>query len=128
MTQDRRHLRTVTVGPLQIVFEYGRDIDDEGPIISVVGHVGDHETRLLEFYCYQNDPRYVYAPGKRDEVHHAKDEGIEDMVEWTKHRLVKNLPDMLRRAGFGELADQIDAAEVARRLESLESLIGSPEA
>lgn len=127
MVVDRRHLRTVTVGPLQLVFEHGRDIDDEGLIVTVKGRVGDHETSVLEFYCFQNDPRYVYAPGKRDEVHHARDEGIEDMAEWTRHRLVKDLPDMLRRAGFGELADQVDTEELAKRLEALDELIGSTE-
>lgn len=123
MVVDRRHIRTITVGPIQLVFEYGRDLEDEGPIVTVMGRVGEHETPLLEFYCFRNDPRYVYAPGKRDEVHHARDEGIEDMVEWTRHRLLRSLPDMLRRAGFGEIADQVDVDELSRRLGSVELLV-----
>ncbi len=127
MTVERRHIRSVVAGPIRIVLEYARELDDEGPVISVWRHGGPSEARLLEFYCFSADPRYVYAPDGKCEVHHASDEGIVDMLEWTLHRLEKDLPDMLRRAGFGELAEQVDPATVARQLAEVHEALTSLE-
>ncbi len=127
MTVERRHIRSVVAGPIRIVLEYARELDDEGPVISVWRHGGPSEARLLEFYCFAHDPRYVYAPEGKNEVHHAKDEEIGDMLEWTLHRLQRDLPDMLRRAGFGELAAQVDQQAVARQLATLHEALTSLE-
>lgn len=127
MTVERRHIRTVVAGPIRIVLDYGWELDDDGPVISVWGSEGEQETRLLEFYCFARDPRYVYAPDGKNEVHHAADEEIGDMLEWTLHRLQRDLPDMLRRAGFGKLADQVDPELVGRRVGELQEALTSLE-
>jgi hypothetical protein len=127
MVIERRHIRSLHAGPLRIVVEYQRELDDEGPVVSVYGDCGGQQVEVLEFQCLQNDPKYIYAPSHRREVHRAKDEGILDLAEWTLHRLERNLPDMIRRAGFGELADRVQPELVAQQIRTLQELLASSE-
>ncbi len=44
------------------------------------------------------------------------DEGIEEPLEWTVQCLERNLPEMIRRAGFGTLADQVKRSSMEQHL------------
>ena len=109
----------LVVGPLRIAVEYRRTADDEGMAIRVIGIVGRQEKQVLRFDCFQNDPHYHYDPDGRDEQHHMRDESIGDPAEWTLHRLERNLAEMIRRAGYGTLADQVDAQTLARHMPAI---------
>ena len=112
--------------PVRITVEYRRTPDDEGPAVRVFGKVGNQDKQVLRFDCFQNSPHYHYDPEGSDEQHHMEDESITDPVEWTLHRLERNLADMIRRAGYGELADQIDPKLVAEHMEAIRDAISSP--
>jgi hypothetical protein len=111
-----RDVQEFRAAPLRITTESRRTADDEGLTIRVFGTVGDRERQVLRFDCFQNDPHYHYDPDERDEQHHMRDESIDDPMEWTLHRLERSLAEMIRRAGYGTLADQVDTAAVARLL------------
>lgn len=104
------------VRPLRITVEHRRTPDDEGAAVRVFGRVGNQEKQVLRFDCFVIDPHYHYDPDGNNELHHMNDEGIVDPVEWTLHRLERNLAEMIRRAGFGSLADQVNQRQVAEQL------------
>lgn len=112
--------------PLRISVEYRRTADDQGPAVRVFGRVGEKERQVLRFDCFQKSPHYHYDPEQSDEQHRMKDENITDPLEWTLHRLEKNLGEMIRRAGYGELADQVDPELVGAHLEAIRQAMFSP--
>jgi len=118
--------REIAVGPLRITVEHRRTPEDEGPAVRVFGTVGDREKQVLRFDCFVNEPHYHYDPDGKNELHHMRDEGIDDSVEWTLHRLERNLAEMIRRAGFGSLADRVDARQVAEQLPAIQDALMAP--
>jgi hypothetical protein len=112
---EKQH-QEFAVGPLRITVEHRKTPDDEGPAVRVFGFVGNQEKQLLRFDCFLDDPHYHYDPDGKNELHHMNDEGIVDPVEWTLHRLERNLSEMIRRAGFGSLADQVERTPVAEQV------------
>jgi len=116
-------VREFVAGPVRITVQYRRTIDDEGVAVRVFGKVGDEERQVLRFDCYQNSPHYHYDPHGTDEVHQMADEDITDPIEWTLNRLERNLADMIRRAGFGQLADQIDPSLLAPQMPAIREAI-----
>lgn len=118
-------IRDFVAGCLRITVEYRRTDDDEGPTIRVFGRVGDEETQVLRFDCFQSDPHYHYDPQGSNEQHDMEAENIRDPVEWTLHRLERDLPDMIRRAGYGSLADQVNSAQVAGQMDQIRDTMAS---
>ena len=118
--------REFQVGPLRITVEHRGTPDDAGPAVRVFGLVGREERQLLRFDCFANDPHYHYDPDGVNEVHHMNDEGIVDPVEWTLHRLERNLAEMIRRAGFGSLADRVDPTQVAEYVSAIQDALMVP--
>lgn len=118
--------REFMVGPLRLAVEYRRTLEDEGPSVRVFGVVGGQERQVLRFDCFSVDPHYHYDPDGRNELHHMRDEGIEDSTEWTLHRIERNLSEMIRRAGFGSLADQVVPKQVAEHLAGIRDSLPVP--
>ncbi len=118
--------RDVIAGPLRVVLEYRRTPEDEGPTVRVFGIVGEAEKQVLRFDCFQLDPHYHYDPDGADEVHHMRDEGIEDPAEWTLHRLERDLGEMIRRAGFGSLADRVNRNQIEENLPEIREILLAP--
>lgn len=114
------------MGSLRITVGHSRIAGDEGPTVRVYGTVAGRERLVLRFDCLQDDPQYHYDPQGADELHHMRDEGIESPLEWTLHRLERNLPEMIRRAGYGELADQVDPSQVAEHLPAIREALWVP--
>ena len=114
-------------GPIRITVQYRHTQDDEGPAVRVLGRVGESERQLLRFDCFQRSPHYHYDPEQSDEQHQMKDEDIRDPVEWTLHRLERDLSEMIRRAGYGELADQVDPQLVAEQLHRIRTAMSPQE-
>ena len=115
-----------TVPPLRITVEYRRSLDDEGPAVRVFGVVGGRERQVLRFDCFHGDPHYHYDPDGNDEQHHMRDENIEDATEWTLNRLERNLAAMIRRAGYGALADEVDVKRLAMPLAAIREALLVP--
>jgi hypothetical protein len=118
-----------------------QDHADQGVAITVAGNVGGKETTLLRFNCFDIEKSYVYGPENPD----LKNDGpmmLQDMedapsrggklfrmdpiadgnpIGWTVKTLGKKLPDMLIRAGYPEIAEQLDLEDVVTVLPELES-------
>ena len=118
-----------------------QDHADQGVAIMVAAEVDGKQTNLLRFNCFDIEKSYVYGPENRD----LKPDGpmmLQDMdyaptgvgklfrmdpiadgnpINWTIKTLAKKLPDMLIRAGYPEIAENLDLEEAVMVLPELES-------
>ena len=95
---------------------------DQGVSIQVVGEVAGKETELLRFDCFDERPHYHYGPQNKNEVQHMDLTTAGNPVGWSIRQLRERLPDMLNRAGYEELAGQLDTGLVATKLDEVESM------
>lgn len=94
----------------------------QGVCIQVVGQVGGRETELLRFDCFDDDAHYHYGPENQNERIMLDPTVTGNPIGWTMKRLQTALPAMLTRAGYEELANQLDADLVAQKLPDVEAV------
>lgn len=97
------------------------DLQDEGVSVHVRGTVDGHE--YLRFDMFEGDAHYHYIyPGSETMNRLVPYDlaALGEMLPWVMARIRDHLPAMLRFAGGTELADAVDAAEVARALPEVE--------
>ena len=93
----------------------------QGVCIQVMGDVVGKETELLRFDCFESDPHYHYGPEKKDERIMLDPTTTGNPIGWTVKQLETKLPVMLKRAGYEDIANQLDTAQVAGKLVEVES-------
>ena len=93
----------------------------QGVCIQVAGNIDDKETELLRFDCFDTDPHYHYGPEKKNERILLDPTVTGNAIGWTIKQLKIKLPDMLERAGYRDLADQMDYNLVAQKLREVEA-------
>jgi hypothetical protein len=106
---------------------------DQGVSIDVVADVGDKETSLLRFNCFDLERSYVYGPENPDlatpgrvgggmGVHCRMDPIVDgNPIGWTIRTLDQKLPAMLERAGYKGIAQATNMAWVRRALIDVEA-------
>jgi hypothetical protein len=127
----------IACGPVSFALQY-RDLDggaphtqgagghggsyaDQGVCIQVVGNVHGKETELLRFDCFDNTPHYHYGPEQKN-VRIMLDPTVTgNPIGWTVKQLATKLPEMLRQAGYEDLAGQIDTKLVAQKAAAVEA-------
>jgi hypothetical protein len=127
----------IACGPICFALQY-RDLDggaphtqgaggrggsdaDQGVCLQVVGHVGGKETELLRFDCFDNHPHYHYGPANQN-IRIMLDPTLTgNSLRWTMTQLRSKLPAMLARAGYDELALQIDPSQLVQKLDEVEA-------
>ena len=91
----------------------GGSYADQGVCIQVMADIAGKETEILRFDCFDNAPHYHYGPEK-DNVRILLDTVVAgNPIGWTTKQLRNRLPEMIKRAGYEELAGQLDDALVA---------------
>lgn len=93
----------------------------QGVCIQVVGQSGGTETELLRFDCFDDNAHYHYGPANKNERIMLDPIVTGNPIGWTVKQLRSALPAMLKRAGYTELADQVDVDLVAQKLPEVES-------
>ena len=84
------------------------DHSDQGVAILVTGQAGGKETTLLRFNCFDVERSYVYGP---ETIHILcrMDPTVDgNPIGWSVKQLKHKLPDMLRAAGYEDMANQVD--------------------
>jgi hypothetical protein len=76
--------------------------------------------RILRFDCFYKNPHYHVGAAGEGESRKMKDEGVEDSVRWTLEQLKTRFPALVKQAGYGEIAEQIDQRAIAEQLTRLE--------
>ena len=97
------------------------DHSDQGVAILVTAQVGDKETTLLRFNCFDVERSYVYGP---ETVHKfcRMDATVDgNPIGWSVKQLKHKLPDMLRAAGYEDMANQGNAQAVSQTLTEVEA-------
>jgi len=92
---------------------------DQGVCIQVVGNVRGKETELLRLDCFDNNPHYHYGPENKNERIMLDPTTAGSPIGWTVNQLKTRLPDMLKRAGYVELANRVNASLVSEKLDEV---------
>src|ERR1700730_8005100 len=129
-----------TAGPLTFIVRHElwdgniNDHADQGVCIAVAADVAGRETTLLRFNCFDQEKSYIYGPENRDlnDLPAGADGGMGQLyrmdpiadgnpIGWTIKTLQKNLPKMLEKAGYPQLAAATDLDEVEHVLPEVEA-------
>jgi hypothetical protein len=108
-------------GKIKFGMEYRDLMSDQGLCIHALGEVDGEEVELLRFDCFDHVPHYHYGPEKRNERLMLDKTTEGDPLDWTLSQLREKLPAMVKRAGYEELAAQVDMDALAPTLDELES-------
>ena len=97
------------------------DHSDQGVAILVIGQMEGKETTLLRFNCFDLERSYVYGPEKANRLCRMDSTVDGNPIGWSVKQLKLKLPDMLRAAGYEDVADKVEPTAVARVLAEVES-------
>ena len=108
-------------GPIRFGFDYRDQKSDQGVCIHALGDVDGGQVEILRFDCFDHQPHYHYGPEKGNDRLMLDKTTEGDSLRWTLKQLRERLPDMVRRAGYEELAESIDMSELGPTLDELEA-------
>jgi hypothetical protein len=107
-------------GAVTFALQYRALMPDQGVSVQVVGDVAGNETELLRFDCFDQRPHYHYAPDGKNERHDMDKTTAGNAVGWMLNQLRGRLPEMLKHAGFEDVANRLDCSLVTSKLDQVE--------
>ena len=106
---------TVAIGGLRfVVMHRGSRDNSGGPTIEVYGSVGGSQVQVLRFDCFRKGPHFHYAPDNGGEQHMLDTAKVGNSLEWALEQVRSHMPEMLRTAGFDDLAESVDARALSK--------------
>ncbi len=108
-------------GKIKFGLEYRDLLSDQGVCIHALGDMDGEEVELLRFDCFDHQPHYHYGPQKRNERLMLDKTTEGDPLDWTFRQLREHLPEMVMRAGYDELASDLDADAVKSAIDQTEA-------
>lgn len=103
----------IKAGALEIALGYQPLMADQGLSVQVYGQVDGRDTEVLRFDCFDQDPHYHYGPENENIRYHMDKATVGHPLGWTLGQIRSNLPAMIRRAGYKELAAAVEAAPIS---------------
>jgi hypothetical protein len=114
---------TIGVGGLRFNVRYSKTANDRGPSLRIYGDVEDKPVQLLRFDCFEQAPHFHYDPdGKNNQLRMDKTK-VSDPIAWTMDHLCGNLTSLIRVAGYGPLADQLNEKDLSAALPTVEKAL-----
>ena len=105
----------VDAGLVDIAMSYRKELmPDQGLCIQVYSEIDGHDTEILRFDCFDQDPHYHYGPENHNIRLHLDKTTAGNPVGWTMDNIRNKLPSMVRRAGYDDLADGLEANPVTQ--------------
>jgi len=98
-----------------------QDHSDQGVAILVVGNVSGKETTLLRFNCFDLERSYIYGPEKVNKLCRMDPTVDGNPIAWSVKQIKSKLPDMLRTAGYDDIAGKVKTADVNKVVGQVES-------
>jgi hypothetical protein len=93
---------------------------DRGPSLRIYGDVDGKSVQLLRFDCFEMQPHFHYDPeGKNNQLRMDK-ANVADPITWSMDYLRGNVASLVRIAGYGTLAEQVDDGMIAAALPTVE--------
>ena len=97
-----------SAGPIEITLSYRALMADQGVCAQVYANVDAKDTEILRFDCFDQDPHYHYGPEHRNVRLHLDKVTCGTPFAWTMDNLRHNLPAMIKRAGYANLAAAVE--------------------
>jgi hypothetical protein len=114
---------TIEVGGLRFNVRYRAGNADRGPSLRLYGDVEGKPVQLLRFDCFENQPHFHYDPeGKNNQLRMDKTR-VSDPIAWTIDYLQGNITSLIRLAGYGALADQLDEGVLTAALPTVDKAL-----
>ena len=100
----------------------GLHFNDSGVSLHVFGGRGDDRLELIRFDCFDEDPHYHYVnwQARSNQMIHIDPAALGDPATWAIERIRSHLPEMLTRAGAGNIASSVDPSAVEAILPAVE--------
>jgi hypothetical protein len=93
--------------------EYRKELmPDQGLMVQVYGEVDGKDTEILRFDCFDQTPHYHYGPLNHNIRLNMDKTTAGNPLGWTMDNLRNRLPDMIRRAGYDDLAAKVEASPI----------------
>ena len=108
---------------LRFAVEYRNTGTDRGPSLQVLGDVDGKRMQLLRFDCFEHEPHFHYDPDGKNNRIFLNTTRVSDPIAWTMDYLRGNFASLVRIAGYGKLADQLDEAALAAALPGVEKAL-----
>ena len=118
-------METINAGSIDFGLDYRRFGEDEGVAIHVYADLHGRQTELLRFDCLNDAPHYHYGPDGKDERLMFDYTAEGDPIPWAIVRLRDHIVPMLIRAGFSDVARNLDYDLVQDRLNQVEAWASS---
>lgn len=114
---------TIGVGELRFSVRYSKTNTDRGPSLRIYGDVEGKPVQLLRFDCFDGTPHFHYDPeGKNNQLRMDKAH-VTDPIAWSMDYLRGNIGSLVRLAGYGALADQLDEEALTAALPTVEKAL-----
>ena len=126
MTQDGARSK-FEAGPITIAVRHElwdgniQDHSDQGVAIMVLGDVNGTGTTLLRFNCFDIEKSYVYGPESKNKLFRMDPTVDGNPISWTVKQLKSKLPDMLKEAGYADIAGKVDQPAVNKQLSEIDA-------
>ena len=113
----------INAGPIDFAMSYRAEImNDQGLCLQVYSEVDSKDTEILRFDCFDQTPHYHYGPENLNIRLHMDKTTAGNPLGWSLGNIRNNLPAMVRRAGYEDLADNLESKPVSKaKLAELES-------
>ena len=107
----------IDAGLVTIALCYRGDImNDQGICLQVYSDIEGKDTEVLRFDCFDQAPHYHYGPDNRNVRLFMDKTTVGNPFGWTMNNLRQNLPSMIRRAGYEELATNLENNPVSHEI------------
>jgi hypothetical protein len=107
-------------GAVTFALQYRALMPDQGVSLQVVSCVDGEEKELLRFDCFDQNPHYHYDPDNRNIRFNMDKTTAGNPVGFTLKQLRERLPEMLKTAGFEDVANKLDCGMVLSKLDQVE--------
>jgi hypothetical protein len=114
---------TIGVSGLRFNVRYSKTNADRGPSLRIYGEVEGTPVQLLRFDCFEQGPHFHYDPEGKNNQLRMDTTKVSDPVAWTMDHLRGNVASLIRIAGYGGLADQVDEEMVCAALPTVEQAL-----
>jgi hypothetical protein len=110
---------TIGDGSIRFGIEYRDLLSDQGVCVHVFGMQADKEVELLRFDCFDHEPHYHYGPENRNQRLMLDKTTTGEPLEWTLQQIGGNLSEMIKRAGYDDLAEKAASSDLSADIAKL---------
>jgi len=108
---------TIGVSGLHFNVRYANaSTGDRGPSLRISGDVDGKPVQLLRFDCFEHEPHFHYDPDGKNTLLRMDKANVSDPIAWSMDYLRGNVASLVRIAGYGTLAEQVDEAMITAAL------------